>query len=246
MFKIKNGAIIVADVHFDNHRKEFLYFLDYVKEKQPPQVIMLGDIFNILIGGINKSISDNYEAINKINELAMQCEVIYFEGNHDFNLENIFTNVKIIKKQPLLLEFENKRIAISHGDIFLPTITQIALNLLRFKLTIFILNLLNIIFFNKIYIKICKKQKLKKIYKKINNFEKIVKMRMQKYKKFFNNNIDYIIEGHFHQGEEFNFGDIKYKNLNAFAHDNSFFIVENNNDCFLRKVIFMKDKNGRR
>lgn len=239
MINLKNGAIIIADVHYDKYRKNFEYFLDYIEKNQPPQLILLGDIFNLLIGGIKNSVKENENIIKRLDELALKIEIIYFEGNHDFNLNKIFKNIKIIKNQPILINFNGKNIAISHGDIFLPPITQIALRFLRLKSIIFILNLLNTIFLNKIYIKICDKQKTKQIYKKLKNFKTIVNLRTDKYIQFFkkqSNTIDYIIEGHFHQGNSYEINNLYYKNLDAFASDNSFFILEYDKNIYIRKV----------
>ncbi|MBT0883345.1 hypothetical protein KJQ99_08145, partial [Campylobacter sp. 2018MI13] len=72
-------------------------------------------------------------------------------------------------------------------------------------------------------------QKVKKLYKKLDFFKKLMEFRIKKYKSFFIKkgvNIDYIIEGHFHQGDEYCLENIKYKNLEAFANDRSFFILE--------------------
>ncbi len=239
MLNIKNNAFIIADAHYDNTRTDFCDFLEYIKSQKPSQVILLGDIFSLLIGGIKNSIEDNKEMVKKIDDLGLETEIVYFEGNHDFNLDNIFKNVKIIKNQPIMANFYGKNIAISHGDIFLPFFTKIALKTLRFKSTIMLLNCLNLIFFNLIYKNICNQQKLKKIYKKLNNFDEIVKKRINNYKTYFlkkSLNIDYIIEGHFHQGYEKNYNNIEYINLEAFANDRSFFILEYDENIKIKKV----------
>ncbi|MBZ7981135.1 metallophosphoesterase [Campylobacter sp. RM12640] len=229
MLVLKEGAVFIADVHYDSTRLDFVDFIDFLKKTNPPQVILLGDIFNLLIGGISSCKNDNLDIIKALDDLALKIEIIYFEGNHDFNLTNLFKNVKIIKNQPILATYNNKIFAISHGDIFLPIITQIVLRFLRFSFVIFILNLLNILSFDKIYQKICNQQKVKKLYKKLDFFKKLMEFRIKKYKSFFIKkgvNIDYIIEGHFHQGDEYCLENIKYKNLEAFANDRSFFILE--------------------
>lgn len=229
MIELKDKAIFIADVHYDSTRLDFCEFIEYLKLNKPPQVILLGDIFNLLIGGIKSSEIDNLNIINELDNLAKEIEIIYFEGNHDFNLKKLFKNVKIIKNQPILAKYKELNIAISHGDIFLPIITQIALRFLRLPFVIFILNILNIICFDKIYQKICNQQKVKKLYKKLDFFDSLMKFRIKKYQDYFAKKslkIDYIVEGHFHQGREFELGNTKYKNLEAFANDRSFFILE--------------------
>lgn len=231
MLEIKNGAIFVADVHCMPEDSSFYEFLDAIlcEKIKCNQLILLGDIFALLIGKIPKSIQDNKKVIDKINELANKIELIYFAGNHDFYLDNIFTNVKIYKREVVFARHNNKILCLAHGDIFLPKFTQFALNLLQNNFILTFLCLLNTLCFNLIYKKICNRQKVKILYKKLENFKEIVSKRMQSYKAFLEKNdlkIDMIIEGHFHQGKSYKFDNVDYFNLDAFANDRSFFILE--------------------
>ena len=244
---IKNNAILIADVHYDDDRKDFIDFLDYIENTNPPQVILLGDVFNVLVGGIDASVFANQSLINRLDELGKKIEIIYFEGNHDFNLEKIFKNIKIIKNQPILMTINQKNIAISHGDVFLPFFTQIALRFLRFKFVIFLLNFFNKLIFNKLYQIICNQQKVKKLYKKLDNYKNIVEKRIIRYKDFFSKqciDIDFIIEGHFHQGFILNDG-LVYINLKSFANERSFFILEYHSTLDIKEVkLEERSRNG--
>ena len=72
----------------------------------------------------------------------------------------------------------------------------------------------------------------KNLCKKIKNFDKIVDMRVDRYKNF---DIDIIVEGHFHQGMCVD-KDKFYLNLPAFICNQSFFIVELKKKEFFSKA----------
>lgn len=231
MLEIKNGAIFVADVHCMPEDNSFYDFLDAILHEKIKchQLILLGDIFALLIGKLPQSIQDNKRVIDKINELANKIEIIYFAGNHDFYLENIFTNVKLYKREIVFARHNNTILSLAHGDIFLPYFTQFALNLLQNNFILTFLCFLNSLCFNLIYKKICNRQKVKILYKRLENFKEIVSKRIQSYKLILEKKdlkIDMIIEGHFHQGRAYKISNIDYFNLDAFANNRSFFILE--------------------
>ena len=121
--KLQEGAIFIADAHYPNHKKEeFLAFLSAIKEERikTSQLILMGDIFDLLLeqSSFLKNLFEKEIAL--INDIAKKIEVIYLEGNHDFNLASIFVNAKVVplQKQPLLLQNNNKIYALSHGDKF--------------------------------------------------------------------------------------------------------------------------------
>lgn len=214
-FKILNGAIFLGDAHANSGRENFKDFLEILNLKQtlPPQIFFLGDMFDFLA---NTSFAQKFykKEIALINEISKKTEIFYFEGNHDFNLKNIFPNVKIFrnKMQPVSFEAPNNKIVqIAHGDIFLPPLTQKFLLFLRNKIFLCFMNLLDFLLFFKISKAILKKQSEKKLYKKIIDFEKYIKPKIHKY------NADIVIEGHYHQDEILNFKDKIYINLNSFA-----------------------------
>jgi len=121
---IKDDAIFIADSHYNKNRIEFELFLDDIiaKKIKTSQLFLMGDMFDFLSSYIKYFIKINQSVINKINIISLDIQIIYLEGNHDFNLQDIFPNVKVIKRenQPLIVQNQNKKIAISHGDIFTP------------------------------------------------------------------------------------------------------------------------------
>lgn len=61
-----------------------------------PQLILMGDIFDLLIGEISATHEFAKPYIELLEELALKIEIIYLEGNHDFNLSCFFKRVKIL------------------------------------------------------------------------------------------------------------------------------------------------------
>ena len=215
---LKEGAILIADAHYPNHKKEeFLAFLNavYKKEIKTQQLIFMGDIFDLLVGN-SPYLKERFKSeIALINLIAQDIEVIYLEGNHDFYLKPLFENIKIypITTQPLKAKFNSKIICLSHGDkIFMPFIYKVYTTIIRNPITL------------KIIPDIVAKYKLKSmskksICKKIINFED----RVKKIKDIYS--CDFIIEGHYHQ-------DRVYKNyyaLPSFACSNKIAVVVNGN-----------------
>lgn len=255
MLNIKNNAVFIADAHENEYRKDFLKFLLLIEKKEikTNQLILMGDIFDILIHNIKSSHNFAMPYIKILENIASSgIEVIYLEGNHDFNIKKFFKNIKVftIKDQPIILQnynnlifkkicikndklillenliFQNiKNIKLAHGDIFLCPFVSFVLKILRNNVLLSVLNFLNIICCNKLYLKILKKQKYKNLHYKIDNFDEIAKQRYIKYQ-----STNLVIEGHFHQGYIINSSNIKYINLPGFANNQIFFIVEFDKD----------------
>jgi UDP-2,3-diacylglucosamine hydrolase len=122
-YEIKDGAIFVADVHFNPNRDEFLQFLYEIKngDLQTPQLFLMGDIFDFLAGEIEYFTIQNREVIKLINQLSTTTQIFYFEGNHDYNLAKLFPNVQVFKRevQPIIFDWNDKKVALAHGDILL-------------------------------------------------------------------------------------------------------------------------------
>jgi len=205
--KLKEGAIFIADAHYPNHSKELITLLESINSSklQTPQLFLMGDIFDLLVGNSPYLKERFSKDIELIEQIATKIEVFYIEGNHDFNLKPLFKNTKIIpiSKQPLILKDQNKTIAISHGDKFNTTLLYKIYT--KFIRNPFIIKLIPQIYAKKKIEKMSKKN----ICKKIKNFENTI----LNIKKYYSSNL--IIEGHFHQG-------IKSKNyisLPSFACD---------------------------
>jgi len=62
---IKNGAIFIADVHYNCNRKELIRLLDDFIQNPPPQLFLAGDIFDLLIGSFAYLAQINNDVIAK-------------------------------------------------------------------------------------------------------------------------------------------------------------------------------------
>ena len=201
---LKNGAVLVADVHYKKGDKRFLEFLENLNKNPPPQLFLLGDIFHLLLP-FKFLIEYNKEAIDLINSIAKKTEVFYTYGNHDFGLDGIFENIVIADA---FLD-EKKSIFLTHGDLNEKDIYyQIYLKIIRNKYFIKILNILSFNFINNWL--------FKKILKKPIKCNTILNFRQRVFKKIADISYNMIIEGHYHQNVFFKFGDKKYYGLGAY------------------------------
>lgn len=173
----------------------------------------MGDIFEYLFGGITYSIKRNQHIIDKLNLLSLKYEVYYFEGNHDFNLKNIFPNMIVfaLEAQPVLFMRDNKKVLVSHGDWDENIGYKIYCKVIRNPCVLKVLNLVDRIIDNKISKKIILNQMGKNKCYKIDNFEEKIKNKISKL------DANEVIEGHYHQDKKFHFDNKLYINLPAFV-----------------------------
>lgn len=218
---IKEGAYFISDAHYSSLRPKFLDFLHTIQNKQllPTQLIFMGDIFDTLFDGVKKTLQINAEAISIINTLSEELEVIYLEGNHDFNLKDIFPKVKVfpIEQQPVVCLYEEETMILAHGDFDAPFGYQVYTSVIRNK------NILKFLSFFDTFIlkKLDRYLALKDDCKELDWFEGFTKNRIEgKY------TTKYFIEGHFHQNKVYTFAQTKYINLGAFACNQRYFIVK--------------------
>ncbi|NPA73602.1 MAG: UDP-2,3-diacylglucosamine diphosphatase [Epsilonproteobacteria bacterium] len=223
---VKDGAVFVSDAHVREGRDDFLTLLKKIKSKEikTSQLFLMGDIFDLLVGGVKYTVIYNKKYIELLNELSKEIEIFYFEGNHDFNLSSLFPNIKIfpIESQPVVFKYQNRNILLSHGDVISPFLYKLYTKIIRNKFFLFMVAIVDRACFNAISKKIIDSQKDKNLCHKIKNFKNMIKNRI---KKVDISSIDFIVEGHFHQGMEFECLDKRYINLPCFACDKSFFIV---------------------
>ncbi len=120
MIPIQENALFIADAHYPTHGDALLELLTKIEAKEIhiPQLFLMGDIFDLLIGGLGKSYALNEEAIRLIESISTHTDIFYFEGNHDFQLEKIFKNIKIFSReeQPQYMGYNGFIVGLSHGD----------------------------------------------------------------------------------------------------------------------------------
>lgn len=237
---LKEGALLVADSHYSPKNPHFLTLLEkiYSGEIKTSQLILLGDNFDLLLSPVKSSIDNNRKAIDLINKISEEKEIVYFEGNHDFLLKKIFKKAKIFSyfQQPVLFQLNEQRVLFSHGDWGNNTKHSVMTNLFRNVISIQLFNFLSFNFINNWFVtKLTNRLQTKNICTKIKNFQEIIQQRLLN-KEF---DCDYIVEGHFHQGEEFLIKNQKYINVNSFACNQSYLVVEysQNTISFIKKTL---------
>ncbi|MCJ7765417.1 MAG: UDP-2,3-diacylglucosamine hydrolase, partial [Thiovulaceae bacterium] len=212
------GAIFLSDAHYSFKHKELYDFLKAVATQQirMPQLILMGDIFDLLFGGIPYTVERNREAVDLINTLSDNIEIVYLEGNHDFNLAPIFPGVKVfsIKEQPVACDYRGQPVALAHGDFDAPFGYRFYTAIIRNPVLLRFLSLLDTIGRHFIINALDTKLVRKNDCHKINTFERYIvnhlaKQELSRYTLF--------LEGHHHQDEAFVIDGCRYVNLPAFA-----------------------------
>ena len=120
--------VSISDVHIkkaqDNPSRLFLRFLDHEKTQQADIIVLLGDIFDLMIGPYSEYLRKFQEVFEKLNSLAKTKRVCYFQGNHDFHLKGLFKRQKKfphlsrveIYKTGQVFSLGQRRIYFEHGD----------------------------------------------------------------------------------------------------------------------------------
>ena len=239
--ELKEGAFIVSDAHYSHLRPELLQLMQDIESKKlrPTQLILMGDIFDALFGDVERTHTINELMLASINAISQSIEVIYLEGNHDFNLAKLFPHAKVFsfKMQPVIATYGSKKVALAHGDFDGTLSYQIYTALIRSRIVMWILksfdSLFNHVILNKLDSYLGKKDDCKEF----RDFREFIQRRhLEKYE------CDYFVEGHFHQNRSFTFEKFHYINLAAFACNQRCFIVESLKDKeLLKEKIFSKE-----
>ncbi len=238
---IKEGAFVISDAHYSHLRPELLDLIQAIHSHKlrPTQLILMGDVFDALFGYVETTCENNAQMIELINAISQEIEVIYLEGNHDFNLYKIFPSCKIypMHKQPVTCTFGTKKIVLAHGDFDGDFAYKLYTSLIRSKTIVKILNVIDKLFNHSILKKIDAHLGKKDDCKEFTGFRDFIASRdLQMYA------CDYFIEGHFHQNIAFDFEKFSYINLGAFACNQRYFIVKSFQDNeLLEEIIFSKE-----
>lgn len=194
---LKDDAIFIADAHLNSKNLEFEFFLEklHSKEITTSQLILMGDIFDFISGESKYFIKLYKKSLDLLNKLSTQMEIIYLEGNHDYNMQTLFPNIKVFKieQQPIKMKFNNEIIALSHGDNFVGGAYKLYTKIIRNHQLLVFLNMID--FGNFISKKIENALLGKVICRDFNGFENFAKRRLSNY------NEKIVIEGHYHQGK---------------------------------------------
>jgi len=230
MIHLKEGAVLVADAHYASYRPLFSTLIDKIisKEIQTTQLLLMGDVFDLLMGPIDAFIQAEKEIIDKLNTLSLEIEIIYLEGNHDFQLSSIFPHMKIypMALQPVLSVYNNQEGFLAHGDWAGGFIYNLYSKIIRNKLVLKLLNFTDVVVRYKLSQKFSQKMRKKLICSEFIGFENYIKNKFKKNKRFHG----WFVEGHYHQGSNFLLEGMIYHNLGALACNKSYFVVQSNNN----------------
>ncbi len=195
MGEIKESALFIADSHYPHHGDAFLKILKKLEsqEIEASQLFLMGDNFDLLFGHNTYIQHFSQDAITLLKRLSHTLEIHYFEGNHDFCLEEMFPNIHIYSReeQPKIFTLGEKKVAISHGDKYATGIGyDLYSKILRNKITLRLLKPFEKMIINHRMQKLSEKD----ICHSFHGFEKRVKSILEHYKE-----VELVIEGHFHQ-----------------------------------------------
>jgi UDP-2,3-diacylglucosamine hydrolase len=240
---LKMGAILIADAHCAPWRTDFIDFLHALESGEiiTEQLILMGDVFDMLYGPIPRTYGYNTEGIELLNRLSQKMEIIYLEGNHDFLLEKVFPNLHVIRRenQPLILNYENSRIAFSHGDSAMGLGYETYTALIRSPLILGFLRFIDMLGKGFIVAWLEQQMKRKSHCRSIEHFESLIEKRLHSFEK---GRFDILVEGHFHQNRTFDFPHFHYINVGAFACNERYFTVQSiQNKPLVYEAVFRKE-----
>lgn len=197
MTHIKEHALFIADSHYPHHGDAFLNLLKKLesKELKTSQLFLMGDNFDLLFGFNDYIQTFSQEAIALLQTLSKKLEIHYFEGNHDFCLQELFPDIQVYsrERQPVTFKLDDKKVAMSHGDKYVTGVVyDLYCKILRNKTTLRLL---------KPFEKAIINHRMKKLSKKhicftFFGFEKRVGKILENYI-----DADLVMEGHFHQSK---------------------------------------------
>ncbi len=222
---LQEGALFIADAHDSSERNFFLQFLHYLSKAPPPQLFLMGDMFDLLVGGITYTERIYEPYIGLINDLSKKCEIVYFEGNHDFNLQSLFPYVRVIpiQEQPVKALFcDQTTCLLLHGDAYEKRSYAFYTAFIRHPMTLKALNTVDTWLSHRICKAIMKNQKKKYLCRKIESFKALIDAKIGRYPL---HDIDFIVEGHYHQGVNFTYEHRCYINFSSFACQQIYFCV---------------------
>jgi UDP-2,3-diacylglucosamine hydrolase len=237
----------ISDVHLlttyphDERYKALNRFFSFVELEDVQDIVLLGDIFNLLVGGFDEYVEEYSEVWAKLANLIKRKKRIYYiNGNHDFHLSQLFS--KVAKKYGfnrdqlkeidfLNLEIDGKTFLFFHGD-------DIDLGDWKYR---FYKRLIRSSFFRYIAEHISTYQFVKKVaeslaqksksYQREFNYDFKKNHYREEVKKLFLSGYDYVVAGHTHIKDHYIVEESgkKYEYINAgyFPTDYSFTLYQN-------------------
>ncbi len=117
-----NPIIFISDLHIDitdiERVKNFLAFLQYCQQRKV-QVYILGDLFNFWAGNAQFKIPVMKTMIEGMLKISQHISIYFLPGNRDFLFPKFWEKIGgKVAKEGTVIELENKRICLYHGDSF--------------------------------------------------------------------------------------------------------------------------------
>lgn len=116
----------ISDVHVkaphDEADKLLSAFFGHPDVKNSDYIVLLGDIFDLLVGPHDEYLTMYPHLFGRMDELQKSGKrILFFEGNHDVHLEKLFkkiwkNNEVVITQNPIIETIEGKKYYFSHGD----------------------------------------------------------------------------------------------------------------------------------
>jgi len=228
-----DDCIFIADSHYNEKNTVLLSFLKHIKDKklETKQLVLMGDMFDFLTYQTKYFIKKNQEVISLLNDLSKTIEIVYFEGNHDYNIAKVFPLIKVYtrQEQPVLVKYDNTSLQLAHGDIFVDKFYDVYCSLIRNKIFLKLLTFLDVndTLSKKIYTSLM----AKKICRKIPNFKAVIEKKIASY------SADIVVEGHYHQGDFMQYDERLYINIPSLLCSQEYVVLNKN----FKKIPF-KDK----
>jgi UDP-2,3-diacylglucosamine hydrolase len=120
---MKISSISDIHIHQDNDSRALLLksFLSSKEVQDSTHIVLLGDIFDLMVGNKHQYIKKYETTFKAIKKAAKNKKLIYISGNHDFSIANIlneyFKDIDFLYAQkPTIIKDEKKSRYLSHGD----------------------------------------------------------------------------------------------------------------------------------
>lgn len=192
--------------------------LDQLIASPPAAFVLLGDIFDLWVGRHAYFLEKHAELLEKLDQLAAKgCEIHYFEGNHDLYLSRYFGKKQgyFVHPNSYKADWSGLKIRMEHGDLANPNDKGYLFlrAFLRNPIIRFVLNHIP-----GSWVKSIGEKASEASRKYTDQFDEDSVAVIRNYAKYLakQDSFDYLITGHTHQKDEFEFlqEDKKVKSIN--------------------------------
>lgn len=112
-----NKYLIVSDIHLGDKNSKPEILLKILKKYKAKTIVIAGDLFDH--HNLNRLKKSHWKVLSKLRKLSKKQKVIYLIGNHCFlKAEFMSILLGLDCKDELVVELNNQKILIIHGDIF--------------------------------------------------------------------------------------------------------------------------------